>query len=313
MNSAFHLSVSVIVLTYKQPEILNLIVEALNNQSYAGKAEVIISDDGSPQSCVSQNRLALSKLKYPYKYVWQPDLGHRAAAARNNGAYAAKNDLLIFLDGDMVPFPELIEKHVQQHDVPNRLVAGNRTWLGEIQGIHSLEALWSATPEPLAIRRGEKENQLRHEWLNSSNPWRACFSSNLSVKKTTHTFFDERFIGWGPEDSEFSYRLCVKHGLVPVYDETIGAFHLEHPDAIGNVYRRNDHHSIVNYIKNTFLFYDSCAGLDFEDVFYGFTRLRLNEHSNTWSVVPNAEITEIDLVKKIEQARKWINFNNKKI
>lgn len=302
-------SVSIIVLTYKQTEVLNLIIQALNQQTYTGDMEVIVSDDGSPDQVAGKNIAVLNQLKCPAKYVWQPNLGYRASAARNNGIRVAQNDLLIFLDGDIVPFPELVEKHEEQHSIPNRLVAGNRTWIGEVPQVHNLEQLRLTSPEAAAIARGEKEHAVRLDWLNSDHPWRACFSANLSVRKESYVRFDQNFIDWGPDDAEFCYRMCVKHHLTPVYDESIGSYHLESPDAVGNAFRRKDHESIVNYIRNTFRFFNNCPGLKMEEVFYGFSRLHLERPTNTWTVIPRAEASDTSLREAVELARDWMQSN----
>ena len=302
-------SVSIIVLTYKQTEVLNLVIQGINQQTYTGDMEVIISDDGSPESIVEKNKAVLRQSKNPVKYVWQPDLGYRASAARNNGIRVAQKDLLIFLDGDIVPCPELVERHVVQHGLSNRLVAGNRTWIGEIVGINTFQELVNINPQLVAVKRGQKENAFRYELLHSPYPWRACFSANLSVRRLPIVSFDDRFVGWGPDDAEFSYRLCVKHGFTPIFDETIGSYHLESSDAVGNIFRKNNHESIVNYIRNTFLFYDECPGLKIEDVFCGLTRLRHDKVSNTWMVISQSERQDCNLDVVVEFAREWLRSN----
>lgn len=303
------LTVSVIILTFKQCDALNFIIQGMNQQTYDGAIEIIVSDDGSPETISSRNIKILEQSKYPTKYVWHPNLGFRAAASRNNGIRLAQNELLIFLDGDIVPYPNLVEKHVAQHEDYGKLVAGNRKWLGEQSDIPNLGSLERVIPDSVALNRGRNENEYRHKLINSRHPWRACFSANLSVRKAPFTMFDERFVGWGPEDAEFCYRLCVKNGLTPIYDETIGSYHLESPDAVGNVFRKNEHAAIVDYIRNTFLFFDNCPGLELEDVFYGFRRLLLNKETNTWSVIPRTEIEESDLGKIVNLAQSWMTEN----
>jgi glycosyltransferase involved in cell wall biosynthesis len=310
MNSNAPMSVSVIVLTYKQPEVLDLIIQGLNLQTYGGDTEIIVSDDGSPEITVAENIRAVNRCKYATKYVWHPDIGYRAAMARNNGIREAKNELLIFLDGDIVPCPGLIEKHVAHHRDSKQLVAGNRIWIGELKGSKSLTELANIVPEPAAILHGEKENVLRNELLRSPHPWRACFSANLSVMKSSLVYFDERFVGWGPEDAELGYRLCVKYGFTPIYDESIRAYHLESPDAVGNVFRKGGHEAIVNYIRNAFLFCDQCPGLDPEEIFFGFPRLKLDANTNVWKVIPRSDVGEFNLKALAQTARRWLESNN---
>ncbi len=309
MNQSTLISVSVVVLTYKQSDVLDLIIQGLNLQTYAGEIEVIISDDGSPGSVAAKNICVANQSKHKVKYVWHPDVGFRVAAARNNGIRVAQNDLLIFLDGDIIPHSGLIEKHVSHHKQSKQLVAGNRTWVGEFLGTTNLNELADVKPDHPTIIRGERENLYRHELLRSSNPWRACFGANLSVMRSPLIYFDERFVGWGPEDAEFCYRLCMKHDFTPIYDESIGSFHLESPYAVGNVFRKNDHASIVNYIRNTFLFYDKCPGLGLTDVFLGFPKLKLNKDTNIWSVIPRSKIGNFNIEVAVKTARRWTESN----
>lgn len=301
-----NISVSVIIVTYKQAEVLRLIIQGLNQQTYSGKIEIVVADDGSQGSVMTQNISVLKESRHEIKYVWHQDLGYRAATARNNGIRLSQNELLIFLDGDIVPHKELIERHVANHTKQNLLVAGNRTWIGELTSITTLAELESVIPDKTASDRGKKEADYRQKLITSQNPWRACFSANLSVKKTSLVLFDERFVGWGPEDAEFCYRLCVKNGFVPIYDETIGSYHLESPTGVGNVFRKGDHESIVNYLRNTFLFYDSCPGLKVDEVFYGLKRLKLSEATNSWSVISRSESEGRNLTALVYRAREWL-------
>ncbi|BAJ75135.1 glycosyltransferase [Microbacterium testaceum StLB037] len=90
-------SVSVIVTHYDQQAELDRTLRALANQDYpADLLEIVVADDGSPSAPVVPRGV---------RVVSQPDLGFRAAAARNRGVEASTGEILCFLDADTSPEP----------------------------------------------------------------------------------------------------------------------------------------------------------------------------------------------------------------
>src|SRR5205814_2124334 len=61
--------------------------------------------------------------------------------AMNQGLLEARQDIVLFLDDDIIPFANLVSEHAKAHDDPNRLVAGRvlQPWDGDI-----ISASWSA-------------------------------------------------------------------------------------------------------------------------------------------------------------------------
>lgn len=43
--------------------------------------------------------------------------------------------------------------------------------------------------------------------LSSQYPWTAFYTCNISYKRTAEVCFDEKFSGWGIEDTELAYKL----------------------------------------------------------------------------------------------------------
>lgn len=92
--------VSVIVPYFDDQARLTLLLRALAQQTGGVPFDVIVADDGSPQTPSIPTGLGFS-----CTVVRQPDAGFRAAAARNLGAGRATADRLLFLDGDTMPTP----------------------------------------------------------------------------------------------------------------------------------------------------------------------------------------------------------------
>ncbi|MFH1896149.1 MAG: glycosyltransferase, partial [bacterium] len=238
------------------------------------------------------------------------------AMARNNGIKISRGRIILFLDGDMVPALDTLRKHVEAHTGPRILVAGNRKWRGALLSsphlpTASIEEVVRLLENDSLVddksqRREEIERQRRKAWFVSRYPWRVCLSSNVSVEWSPEVYFDESFIGWGPEDWEFSHRLCVEHNYSPVYRDDITAYHLETPGAVGNVFRTGAHEEIVRYMQTTFYFFSKCSDLPLDEVFFGFPRFVLDPATNMWRVMPRPSPDSYDLEKVVERAKRWL-------
>lgn len=321
-KSRLGVDVSIILVVYNQLLSLKLILRSIQAQDFAGCKEVIITDDGSNVELFSKVRKDFDKADIPIKYVWQQDKGVRPAEARNNGIKLASGNYLLFLDGDMVPTIDLVRKHMEGHKQEKLLIAGSRKWRGQISSeiadsieakpievvLHQLESEWPIDED--SSKREKTERKRRSDWLDSSSPWRACFSGNLSVQRAPEVLFDENYVGFGNEDWELSYKLCMLHGYKPVYKDDASAYHLETPQSVSNVYRGGRHEDIVLHMRNICYFFDKCPGLELEDVFLGFPRLELDESTNKWKVVSRQPNYSRQLLEqKVLQVRKWLSEN----
>lgn len=118
---------SVIVSVYKNADALRVVLDSLSHQT-ENSFEIIISQDGDDkvieEVCAS----------YPFKNRWtlitQQDLGWRKNRALNNAIKAAKNDWLIFIDGDSFLHPRFVEYHLRLSGQKN-IVAGKRVKLNK--------------------------------------------------------------------------------------------------------------------------------------------------------------------------------------
>jgi GT2 family glycosyltransferase len=99
---------SVVVPTAGRPGSLARCLAALEAQDVGEPFEILVVDDvpsGSANAVVA-----------PDDAVRVIDGGGRgAAAARNAGAQAAKGNVLLFLDDDLVPAPDLVRRHLGRH------------------------------------------------------------------------------------------------------------------------------------------------------------------------------------------------------
>lgn len=121
-----NISVSVIVSVYKDTQALKLILDSLLNQTYKN-FEIIISED-----CKSEEMrefLAPYKEKSLLTHLTQEDTGWRKNIALNRAVKESKGEYLIFIDGDIIPYRDFVEKHVESI-THSRILCGKRVELG---------------------------------------------------------------------------------------------------------------------------------------------------------------------------------------
>lgn len=95
--------------TYQRRETATAAVSALAQLQYRGDVELIVVVDGSTDGTATALRAI--HLPFPLTVVEQDNAG--ASAARNRGAARARNDILLFLDDDMVADPSLLAEHAR--------------------------------------------------------------------------------------------------------------------------------------------------------------------------------------------------------
>ena len=100
-------SFSIVVPTYQRRELVCDVIDGLCKIDYVAPIELIVVIDGSTDGTTE----ALSRLEcpFPVKLVYQPNAG--LAAARNRGAREATNDVILFLDDDMICRPDILSQH----------------------------------------------------------------------------------------------------------------------------------------------------------------------------------------------------------
>jgi peptidoglycan/xylan/chitin deacetylase (PgdA/CDA1 family) len=111
---------SVVIPTHDRRELVVRNVQALADQTDRD-FEVIVVIDGSTDGTAAA--LRTRDLPFPLTVLEQPNSG--AAAARNAGAAAATGEILLFLDDDMEPDPELLAEHDRSHRGRADLVLGD--------------------------------------------------------------------------------------------------------------------------------------------------------------------------------------------
>ncbi len=104
--------VSVVIPTYNRLQQLKRCLAGLEKQTYPpGDFEVVVISDGSTDG--TDAYLLECSTPLNLKGLTQDNQG--PAAARNEGIARASGEMILFIDDDIVPIPQLIEEHLAVH------------------------------------------------------------------------------------------------------------------------------------------------------------------------------------------------------
>lgn len=105
-------SISIVVPTYNRRDRLQRVISALEVQTYPIQDyELIVVSDGSQDG----TEQLLNDLETPLRLIPVCQGNQGAAVARNTGWQRAAGDIILFLDDDVVPAPDLLAEHARFH------------------------------------------------------------------------------------------------------------------------------------------------------------------------------------------------------
>jgi glycosyltransferase involved in cell wall biosynthesis len=254
--------VVVVVTTYNRPMALAWVLASLSKQTVMPGA-ILIADDGSGEetSQLIQNWKDHFGRHHPQTrliHAWQEDLGFRAAAVRNLAVERAKAEcnpkVLVFIDGDCLAPPHFIQNHLVLLE-PSVMVAGGRglltqtytEQLEQMAGQKAPSALVKtlelfSSPYRLWLSKACDRYLSMYQWayplfnrLRDAKPQNEGLVRTCNLSLWVHDFdrvdgFDESFVGWGLEDTEFAVRLIAQGVRVRIGRFATNVFHLWHPE-----------------------------------------------------------------------------------
>jgi glycosyltransferase involved in cell wall biosynthesis len=208
--------------------------------------EVIIGDHGSTDG----TRAVVERFSRSFPNLRRVDVPFTSAnraLVRNRTIAAARGEILVFIDHDVLPGRSFLKAHAEAHArVGAALIVGETYGKGiykraidELLPRLSLDDI-SASRSALASEAGfsDARNQLASLPAESSlidltrlpAPFRFGWTCNVSVRRSDVDecgAFDERYVGWGCEDDDFAQQLRVKNrGLF--FSRDAWAFHVPH-------------------------------------------------------------------------------------
>jgi glycosyltransferase involved in cell wall biosynthesis len=238
-------SASLIISFYNNLGYLKLLLAALETQTEKN-FEVIIADDGSDTKILPDLEKLFSQSSLNIIHIWQPDFGFRKNKILNKAILRAKNEYLIFIDGDCVPHPAFIHEHMFASE-RNTVLTGRRvnlseTFTKELSPENIREGYLQKNFKKL-VRDGiqgdsfdvEKGFYITSRFFRNlfNNKYRGILGCNFSAFKSDFLAingFDERYqapsIG---EDSDVQYRFELLHKKIKSLNNIAVQYHLYHP------------------------------------------------------------------------------------
>jgi GT2 family glycosyltransferase len=220
------LSLGVVIPFHNNARRLEWILDALTPQ-LRHSDEVIVVDDHSdrpPAPPRDMRRVRLASLERI------SGAGNRAAA-RNEGWRGCDRDVVVFLDGDMVPCPTFLESLRRLHSEHRGTVVKPArfalTRAEQARGKMSCLQDVASGARWFSARRSQAGETCR-----PTPHWYYAASNALSVERRYVEQiggWDEAYQGWGEEDMDFAFRL-YRAGLAFVFPESqrLYAVHLDH-------------------------------------------------------------------------------------
>jgi len=240
------MKISLIITTYNWKEALGLSLKSVLHQEVLPH-EVIVADDGSGVETRELIQALAVNSPIPIIHSWQEDKGFRLARSRNRAIARARGEYIILIDGDI-----LLEKHFvfdhQQFARPGFFVQGTRVLLNKAL---SEQVVQSGRLDAGFCRHGveNRKNCLRSDILArlfsfKSRRLRGVRTCNFSFWRRDAVQvngFNEEFVGWGREDSEFTARLMNIGTRRQNVKFSALAYHLYHPISDRKHLAENDH------------------------------------------------------------------------
>ena len=234
------LPISLVITTYNRPDALSRVLESALQQSLPPQ-EILIADDGSDAQTAAAIQAFTTRTAIPIRHIWQENQGFHAAQSRNRAIAAAHSDYIVIIDGDLILHPHFLQDH-QYAAKKGLLIQGSRVLLNPTL---SQKILNTPIQAPFSLPFYAQGILKRHSALRFPSLMRASLKQQnqllKNIKSCNMRFFradalsvngfNNDFVGWGREDSEFVARLY--HQGIKRANLRFGgiAYHLWHPEA----------------------------------------------------------------------------------
>jgi GT2 family glycosyltransferase len=208
------MSCTLIITTYNSRSSLELVILSSLKQTLP-PLEIIIADDGSKKDTKKLIEAFKEQSSIPIIHSYHEDKGFRVSKARNQAISMANGDYIVLVDGDMILHKDFIYDHYS-FSKPGFFVQGIRAKLSSEK---AKEVLKLKKIDFNYFENGikNKRNSVRSsilsfifsgtKLLNRLKMLQTCNMAFFKKDCIKVNGFNEDFVGWGREDSEFGARL----------------------------------------------------------------------------------------------------------
>ncbi len=187
---------TVVIPTYNRRETLREVIPSLLATALpAEQYEIVVADSNSDDG--TREYLALVAASHPnVRHLPGPYTGR--AMARNAGIAAARGEVILFTDADIIAAPDLLEQHLEHHRNARQIA------------VVGMELQVATLEEYRRLRDHPELRRPLHPYGRKRLSWLYFLTGNASARKLDLErvgCFDETFTGYGHEDLELGYRL----------------------------------------------------------------------------------------------------------
>lgn len=207
--------VSLVISSYNQPNAMALVLEGVLTQTHP-IAELLIGDDGSQPDTKELIDGFAARAPFPVSFETQEDRGFRKSRAVNNAIRLATQPNVLILDGDCIPPPSWVENYVRVLDrgVPFATAGYVMLDLSQVQELTKEQIAAGRIDELITDEQRRKfhkihRKELLYAFLRQRKKPKILGGNWAATRESLYAVngFDERFDGFGKEDSDIRNRL----------------------------------------------------------------------------------------------------------
>jgi len=237
-------AISTVVATYNRADYLRISLACLAAQDYAGAWQVIVADDGSTDHTEDVITRARSDHRdLDIQHCWHEHLNYRRVFILNEGSRRADGDIILFLDSDYIPAPNLLATYAANF-TPGSFYLGGVYYLNQplseamLQKRQSFsqEQFWAGAARSRNLKKGSARRNFKRYWkskfyiafkFRKPKIWGGNCAVNRDVFLDINGY-DENYAGYNKSDSDLRNRLVKgSYRAVPLQTKA-RAYHLYH-------------------------------------------------------------------------------------
>ena len=256
-------SVSVLTLARGRDAHLRNVIRGLSAQSHPPEELVIgvMQEDAY---------VDLPDVDFPVRQIHIIDDELPLARARNAVAEAATGEVLVFLDVDCIPHPDLVRDYATHTHEGEGLTMGEVMYLpaGAARDDWSIDAF-----DSVAVRHSDRQGPPK-EARKRCEDYRCFWSLTFAMHRDDWAAaggFDEAFTGYGGEDTDFG-RTLQDRGIPIWWIKGARAYHQHHRHCMPPI------HHVPSILRNTEIFAAKWGHRTMEHWLHGFRMMGLIEN-----------------------------------